>query len=103
MLRTRAVDVSLWDAVLPSEVLRLPEEARPVDARLDQVPARLSSSETALPVATVRTGWAVPCRIIRTVETLTDALAAGGDRLLDRLPSVTPLASSPPGLATSGS
>ncbi len=26
MLRTRAVDVSLWEAVLPPEVLRLPEE-----------------------------------------------------------------------------
>jgi len=26
MLRTRAVEVSLWEAVLPPEVLRLPED-----------------------------------------------------------------------------
>jgi hypothetical protein len=26
MLRTRAPEVSLWEAVLPAEVLRLPEE-----------------------------------------------------------------------------
>jgi IS5 family transposase len=35
MLRTRAVEVSLWDAVLPEEVLRLPEELARVDALLD--------------------------------------------------------------------
>ena len=35
MLRTRAVDVSLWEAVLPPEVLRLPEELARVDALLD--------------------------------------------------------------------
>jgi hypothetical protein len=30
MLRTRALEVSLWEAVLPGEVLRLPgEQARP--------------------------------------------------------------------------
>ena len=35
MLRTRAVEVSLWEAVLPEEVLRLPEELAQVDALLD--------------------------------------------------------------------
>ena len=35
MLRTRAVEVSLWEAVLPEEVLRLPEELARVDALLD--------------------------------------------------------------------
>ncbi len=35
MLRTRAVDVSLWQAVLPLEVLRLPDELARVDALLD--------------------------------------------------------------------
>ncbi len=35
MLRTRAVDVSLWQAVLPPEVLRLPDELARVDALLD--------------------------------------------------------------------
>src|SRR6476619_2258622 len=35
MLRTRAVEVSLWEAVLPEEVLRLPEELAWVDALLD--------------------------------------------------------------------
>ena len=35
MLRTRAVEVSLWAAVLPEEVLRLPEELARVDALLD--------------------------------------------------------------------
>ncbi len=35
MLRTRAADVSLWEAVLPPEMLRLPEELARVDALLD--------------------------------------------------------------------
>lgn len=35
MLRTRAGDVSLWEAVLPPEVLRLPEQLARVDALLD--------------------------------------------------------------------
>src|SRR3954451_16421774 len=35
MLRTRAVEVSLWEAVLPEEVLRLPVELARVDALLD--------------------------------------------------------------------
>jgi transposase, IS5 family len=35
MLRTRAVEVSLWEAVLPDEVLRLPDELARVDALLD--------------------------------------------------------------------
>src|SRR3954464_5560826 len=35
MLRTRAVEVSLWEAVLPEEVLRLPEELARVDALLN--------------------------------------------------------------------
>ncbi len=35
MLRTRAVEVSLWEAVLPEEVLQLPEELARVDALLD--------------------------------------------------------------------
>src|ERR687897_2511135 len=35
MLRTRAVEVSLWEAVLPEEVLRLPEELARVDSLLD--------------------------------------------------------------------
>jgi IS5 family transposase len=35
MLRTRAPEVSLWEAVLPDEVLRLPEELARVDALLD--------------------------------------------------------------------
>jgi len=35
VLRTRAGDVSLWEAVLPAEVLRLPEELARVDALLD--------------------------------------------------------------------
>jgi IS5 family transposase len=35
MLRTRAVEVSLWEAVLPDEVLRMPEELARVDALLD--------------------------------------------------------------------
>jgi transposase, IS5 family len=35
MLRTRAPEVSLWEAVLPAEVLRLPEELARVDALLD--------------------------------------------------------------------
>ena len=33
-MRTRAVEVSLWEAVLPPEVLRLPEELARVDALL---------------------------------------------------------------------
>jgi hypothetical protein len=32
MLRTRAPEVSLWETVLPDEVLRLPEELARVDA-----------------------------------------------------------------------
>ena len=32
MLRTRAVEVSLWEAVLPEEVLRLPAELARVNA-----------------------------------------------------------------------
>src|SRR5262245_7302120 len=35
MLRTRAAEVSLWEAVLPDEVLRLPQELARVDALLD--------------------------------------------------------------------
>src|SRR3954453_2745894 len=35
MLRTRAAEVSLWEAVLPEEVRRLPEELARVDALLD--------------------------------------------------------------------
>ena len=35
MLRTRAVEVSLWKAVLPAEVLRLPEDLARVDALPD--------------------------------------------------------------------
>jgi IS5 family transposase len=35
MLRTRAVEVSLWEAILPDEVLRLPDELARVDALLD--------------------------------------------------------------------
>lgn len=35
MLRTHAVEVSLWEAVLPEEVLRLPEELARVDELLD--------------------------------------------------------------------
>src|SRR3954454_12070065 len=35
MLRTHAVEVSLWEAVLPEELLRLPEELARVDALLD--------------------------------------------------------------------
>src|SRR5215217_6948939 len=35
MLRMRAVEVSLWEAVLPEEVLRLPKELARVDALLD--------------------------------------------------------------------
>src|SRR3954454_22150688 len=35
MLRTRAVEVSMWEAVLPEEVLRLPAELARVDALLD--------------------------------------------------------------------
>jgi IS5 family transposase len=35
MLRTRAVEVSLWEAVLPDEVLRLTVELARVDALLD--------------------------------------------------------------------
>jgi IS5 family transposase len=35
MLRTRAPEVSLWEAVLPDEVLRLPEELARVDVLLD--------------------------------------------------------------------
>src|SRR5215203_5915312 len=35
MLRTRALEVSLWEAVLPEDVLRLPEELARVDALLD--------------------------------------------------------------------
>ena len=35
MLRTQAPGVSLWEAVLPDEVLRLPEELARVDALLD--------------------------------------------------------------------
>ena len=35
VLRTRADQVSLWEAVLPAEVLRLPEELARVDALLD--------------------------------------------------------------------
>ena len=36
MRRTRAVDVSLWEAVLPPEVLRLPEEFARVDALFER-------------------------------------------------------------------
>ena len=35
MLRTRAPEVSLWEAVLPDQVLRLSEELARVDALLD--------------------------------------------------------------------
>jgi IS5 family transposase len=35
MLRTRAPEVSLWEAMLPDQVLRLPEELARVDALLD--------------------------------------------------------------------
>ena len=35
MLRTRAPEVRLWEAVLPDQVLRLPEELARVDALLD--------------------------------------------------------------------
>ena len=35
MVRTRAPQVSLWEAVLPEESLRLPEELAGVDALLD--------------------------------------------------------------------
>src|ERR1035438_2720828 len=35
VLRTRAGDVSLWEAVLPPQVLRLPEELARGDALLD--------------------------------------------------------------------
>ena len=35
MLRTQAEQVSLWEAVLPAELLRLPEELARVDALLD--------------------------------------------------------------------
>ena len=35
MLRTRAVEVSLWEAVLPDEILRLPVELARVDVLLD--------------------------------------------------------------------
>jgi len=35
MLRTRAAQVSLWEAVLPAEVLRLPDELARVDTLLD--------------------------------------------------------------------
>ena len=35
MLGTRALEVSLWEAVLPEEVLRLPEELARVDVLLD--------------------------------------------------------------------
>lgn len=35
MLRTRATEASLWEAVLPEEVLRLSEELARVDALLD--------------------------------------------------------------------
>src|SRR3954451_4628797 len=35
MLRTRAVEVSLWESVLPPELLRLPAELARVDALLD--------------------------------------------------------------------
>jgi len=35
VLRTRAEQVSLWEAVLPAEVLRLPVELVRVDALLD--------------------------------------------------------------------
>jgi IS5 family transposase len=35
MLRTRAPEASLWEAVLPEEVLRLSEELARVDALLD--------------------------------------------------------------------
>ena len=35
MLRTRAVELSLWETVLPDEVLALPEELARVDALLD--------------------------------------------------------------------
>ena len=35
MLRTRAGDVSLWEAVLPPQVLRLPEQLSRVDTLLD--------------------------------------------------------------------
>jgi len=33
VLRTRAEQVSLWEAVLPAEVLRLPVELTPIRAR----------------------------------------------------------------------
>ena len=35
LLRTRAAQVSLWEAVLPAEVLRLPAELERVDALLE--------------------------------------------------------------------
>ena len=35
MLRTRAEQVSIWEAMLPEEVLRLPAELERVDALLD--------------------------------------------------------------------
>jgi transposase, IS5 family len=35
MFRTQAEQVSLWEAVLPAEVVRLPQELSRVDALLD--------------------------------------------------------------------
>jgi IS5 family transposase len=80
MLRTRAVEVSLWEAVLPEVVLRLPEELARVDALLDDpvffapfVPffdPRLGRPSTPMEVylrlmfLSSDTGWATrPCAV----------------------------------------
>jgi hypothetical protein len=45
MLRTRAPEVSLWEAVLPEEVLRLPDEL----ARVEALPGRRRGSHPPSP------------------------------------------------------
>ena len=46
MFRTQAEQVSLWEAVLPAEVVRLPEELARVDALLDLVHGDSAFQET---------------------------------------------------------
>src|ERR687898_3188149 len=72
MLRTRAPEVSLWEAVLPDQVLRLPEGLARVDALLDDpvffapfVPffdPRVGRPSTPMEVYLYRLGYDSLCR-----------------------------------------
>ena len=49
MFRTVADQVSLWEAVLPAELLRLPEELARVDELLDDEAFSVRSRSSSIP------------------------------------------------------